>query len=1201
MDFETLLGTILSPNNDERNAAAAQIEHLKETDSDALVVQLLAVLSTCRRPELRTMSAVLLRRHVGNADTSIWDSFRQAATKQMLLDQLLMSLQHESERSVRAKITDTVGSIGAFLMRHVEEEQEEESAPGQDDDAISVTGWPQLFPTLLQMASSGNPALVVSSFDCFAHLSNTLSEPELVPHLPVLGPLLHAAIASPTAASKEVQSAAIGCICSLTSTLETPQYVVSMSQLLPNMMSCLAGFLQAGDEASAEKVLKDFVMLVEECPDFFASQLRSVLEAMIKIAGAFGDLSPAVRHMALEFIELHAHVKPQPIAKMTDLLTAAVGVALAMLLRIDNHDPVEWLNSWDEAENSTEDESDDYGRGLVCLDALAQGLQNNKTVQSAVLAFVEQNSSSPNWKARHASLMAISQVTEGLPRSFAKVLPQVVPYVLRELQPDASIAGSERIRYAACHCMAQMSTDFVGEFQRQFHRVVLPALMQTIASDPNVRVVGYAVTALITFANDADSKYMTPYYDPLLEQLHTLLARTGNNPTVAVRRVQEECLSAIAAVAGSAEALFVRYYDIFMPILTGILAAPSIGGGHSDSSAVSKRDHILRGKAMEAASLIGMAVGKERFMTDARILVEHLVRAQQQQQQHPDQPLQLDPEYLPASWGRIAKCLGNDFVPFLPLVIPPLLQTASMKVDATLSAEDSEALVGQDSAAHGQQSRGNSSIGATASDDTIVFGIKGQGDKRIHLSTSAMEEKSAALHMLFSYCNDLPAGFAPYVTEVAQTVVPLFTFPFMEDIRIVSWNFAPALARSLLSGAEQQQLLPEQKMASMTQFLEFVYDSLVAACAIEPEERTACYGIASLSELVTIFTALGGSLNEMQVSQAFRVFEETLRELLPKRQEALAKRHGHTHSHSGHGHGHHGHHHGHDDDEELEAANELLETQNDLLSDVEDLLATVTASNVAAGLPMFVEKIWVPLFQPLLGGAGSSKDSAGVRVAICACVDFVEKARVGPGSDLFAQVVLPVFLRFANAQQVAEVVQAAVYGLGAIASLITPEHATVAKGAVEAILAYLASPRARKEEYESATCNAVSALGHYLVHTATVPLPLPSSVEELWKVWISFLPVCGDEEEAQLVHGVLLSQILAGNAALARPEHLSKIMKALGGAAFRDLIAEKNYGEVKRVMEGLRSTTGVVFERIWSQELNEDERNAVLALMGTAS
>lgn len=42
-----------------------------------------------------------------------------------------------------------------------------------------------------------------------------------------------------------------------------------------------------------------------------------------------------------------------------------------------------------------------------------------------------------------------------------------------------------------------------------------------------------------------------------------------------------------------------------------------------------------------------------------------------------------DPQisYLIASWARVCKVLGADFVPYLPIVMPPLMQSAQLKPD----------------------------------------------------------------------------------------------------------------------------------------------------------------------------------------------------------------------------------------------------------------------------------------------------------------------------------------------------------------------------------------------------------------------------------------------------------------------------------------------------------------------------------------
>ncbi len=75
--------------------------------------------------------------------------------------------------------------------------------------------------------------------------------------------------------------------------------------------------------------------------------------------------------------------------------------------------------------------------------------------------------------------------------------------------------------------------------------------------------------------------------------------------------LQEGALTALASVADASKNYFINYYDHVMPLLRGIL-----------SSGVSREEALLRAKALECISLVGMAVGKERFREDAHRVME---------------------------------------------------------------------------------------------------------------------------------------------------------------------------------------------------------------------------------------------------------------------------------------------------------------------------------------------------------------------------------------------------------------------------------------------------------------------------------------------------------------------------------------------------------------------------------------------------
>jgi len=92
---------------------------------------------------------------------------------------------------------------------------------------------------------------------------------------------------------------------------------------------------------------------------------------------------------------------------------------------------------------------------------------------------------------------------------------------------------------------------------------------------------------------------------------------------------------------------------------------------------------LLRGKAMESVALIGQAVGKEQFLLDAREILEILIRVQGNDGSS-GQEVGPETQYVSQALVRIGSVLREDFVPYLPVVIPRLLKQASIEPDVVL-------------------------------------------------------------------------------------------------------------------------------------------------------------------------------------------------------------------------------------------------------------------------------------------------------------------------------------------------------------------------------------------------------------------------------------------------------------------------------------------------------------------------------------
>ena len=126
--------------------------------------------------------------------------------------------------------------------------------------------------------------------------------------------------------------------------------------------------------------------------------------------------------------------------------------------------------------------------------------------------------SSPEWKSRHAALMAISVIGEGCHTQMEALLPNIVPSIVPFLEDS-----HPRVRYAACNAMGQMATDFNPTFQTKYHEVVVPKLLQVLEDNDNPRVQAHAAAALVNFSEECPSFVMELYLQQILLKLQVLI------------------------------------------------------------------------------------------------------------------------------------------------------------------------------------------------------------------------------------------------------------------------------------------------------------------------------------------------------------------------------------------------------------------------------------------------------------------------------------------------------------------------------------------------------------------------------------------------------------------------------------------------------------------------------------------------------
>ncbi|TBU51233.1 ARM repeat-containing protein [Dichomitus squalens] len=455
-----------------------------------------------------------------------------------------------------------------------------------------------------------------------------------------------------------------------------------------------------------------------------------------------------VRKGALEFMTTLSEAKPSMLKGVEAWVNIVVRGCLEGMGEIPEDDTEAWLDA-DPAEDPTEDS---YPHTYEhSLDRVACALGGAAVLPQA-FSFIPAMLASHDWRLRHAGLMAIASIAEGTSKVMQNELGKVIDLVV-PMFGDAH----PRVRYAACQCIGQLCTDLEEVVQEKFHQQIFAALIPALEA-PEARVHAHAAAALINFCEGVERETLIPYLDSIVERLLKLLNPAATDAARQPKRyVQEQVITTLAMVADASEATFAKHYATIMPLLLNVM-----------QNANGAEYRKLRVKAMECAGLIAIAVGRDIFRPDSRTFVELLMRIQNSPVDPNDTMLS---HFLIATWAKVCQALGEEFEPYLPVVMPPLLRVASSKADISIYGTDDD------------EEREERDGWESISMDGRQVGVK----------TSALEDKCQAFETLLIHASTLNARFGPYVSQTLELALPGLRFYIHDGVQEACAMLIPVL------------------------------------------------------------------------------------------------------------------------------------------------------------------------------------------------------------------------------------------------------------------------------------------------------------------------------------------------------------------------------------------------------------------------
>ncbi|ODV97107.1 hypothetical protein PACTADRAFT_74674 [Pachysolen tannophilus NRRL Y-2460] len=1003
-----LLAGLSSADNTTRSHAEKSLyeEWSKEDRIEMLLLFLAEQSSSGESNQVKAFSAVLFRRvalktpnGTGFSVTARQIDHISANVKAQIRRVLLQGFISPQSNDIRHKLADAISEV---------------SKDGE---------WPELLPALFQAAKNEESSFRESAFRVFS------SSPELIDksYINEVLPIFHAGFED---SNDDVRIAAANAFVAFFQQIPKKSWS-SLSPLLPSLLNSLPRLLENGKDESLASVFESLIELVELAPKMFKPMFTTVIEFCSMVAKN-KELDQSTRLAALELLVTFSESSSTMCKREASYTSNIVLTTLQMMteVSIDDDDASEWNNSDDREDDENELE---YDAARQSLDRVALRL-TGQSLAAPLFQYIPSMLQSQEWRERHAALMAVSSAAEGCRDVLITEIPKILDLILPALNDQ-----HPRVQYACCNALGQISTDFADVIQRTSGDRIIPALILMLNNRNVPRVQTHAAAALVNFSENATKEVLEPYLDDLLSNLLTLL----QSPK---RYVQEQVLTTIAIIADAAQTKFIKYYDTLMPLLLNVL-----------KTEMGEENRLLKAKCIECSTLIALAVGKEKFAQHTSEIIQLFAHIQEAAVED-DDPVK---PYLEQGWGRICRIIGKDFLPFLPGVLPPLLQAAKATQDLSLIDEDDVDELG-------------------ANDDWDVIQLSG---KHIAIHTALLDDKTTAIELLKNYADVLEGDFFPYVKEISQDIViPAIDFYLHDGVRGSAALTMPSLLKCciLATAKTSQQSLELWKQIS---------DKLIDAIQHEPVPELL---VAYYSSFVKCLEIMGtDSLSDHQLTLLANAVDNNLKEIYQRIKEREV---------------------GEDEyvDENEEDDDEL--TDEELLDEINKSISVVFKNAKSRFIPGF--QVMVPTIAQYINDDNTSIKLCG----LCVISDLIEFS--GENSYHFKDMFMNVIGESLTSPQ-ASIRRATAYSVGVAAQHGGPNYRDFCLATLEPMFKMCSVLDAKAEENAAATENSVAAIAK-ICHSFGNTIP---NFDVIVENWFKLLPVLQDDEAAPYAYNFLVELI----------------------------------------------------------------------------
>jgi hypothetical protein len=415
--------------------------------------------------------------------------------------------------------------------------------------------------------------------------------------------------------------------------------------LIPDLCQVLGQLAETTDPKHLSTALQA-LQTTTETVDFFRGHVEShILPVLVPIAKA--HQVDECRKYALEVLITFIESKPKVMVKVDAYVQQVLAVCVHCMMQLSD-DVEEWAA---QDEDEAEDDEEQFTFGKEAVDRISSCAKEEfPRIMEALKPTIPALFQSGEWKQVVAAISTLSQIAEYIDEEAMVV--QMCQAVVVQLG-----ASHPRVRYAAWGALAQFAQDHPDTITTSEWVAQLVPQFITALDDACPRVAIRSMEAFQHYGEAVERDDLEPFVPALMEKLGPKMQGT--------EIFLKKAITFVAVIAGQVDDAFAPYYPHLMPIIKGVI----------QSTLHKVEERTLLGKCFECISLLAKAVGREGFRGDAEVLMQAMIQATQVPNLPSNDPVK---EYMMAATERICATMKEDFMPFVPHILPGVLEKLTL-------------------------------------------------------------------------------------------------------------------------------------------------------------------------------------------------------------------------------------------------------------------------------------------------------------------------------------------------------------------------------------------------------------------------------------------------------------------------------------------------------------------------------------------